>query len=73
VAYFASGKPFYYARGNHKSRRYAARDFKDFFDFEKAKMYYSCDNGPVHFIIQDCGEYKTDNNRYYYSLYDYDA
>lgn len=72
VAYFGPRKPFYYARGNHESRGYSARDFKDFFDFKDSKLYYSFDYGPGHFVILDCGEDKPDNNRYYYGLADYD-
>jgi len=73
VAYFATRKPFYYARGNHESRGFVAREFKDYFDFANGKLYYSFDNGPVHFIVLDCGEDKPDNNRYYYGLADYDS
>jgi UDP-2,3-diacylglucosamine pyrophosphatase LpxH len=71
VTYFASRKPFYYVRGNHEVRGYRARELKDYFDFTEEKFYYSFDNGPVHFIVLDCGEDKPDNNRNYYGLADY--
>jgi UDP-2,3-diacylglucosamine pyrophosphatase LpxH len=71
--YFATSKPFYYIRGNHETRGFVARDLKRWFDYKDDSFYYSFDRGPVHFIVLDCGEDKPDNNRYYYSLADYDA
>lgn len=73
VTYFASGKPFYYARGNHETRGFVAMDLKNYFDYKDDHFYYSFDNGPVHFVVLDCGEDKPDNNRYYYGLADYDT
>jgi len=73
VAYFASVKPFYYVRGNHETRGFAARELKNYFSYEDDRFYYSFDWGPVHFTVLDCGEDKPDNNRYYYGLADYDA
>ncbi len=73
VTYFASRKPFYYVRGNHETRGFVARDLKNYFDYKDGKFYYSFDNGPVHFVVLDCGEDKPDNNRYYYGLADYDS
>ncbi len=71
--YFATRKPFYYVRGNHESRGFAARDLKKWFDYKDDRFYYSFDQGPVHFTILDTGEDKPDNNRYYYGLADYDS
>jgi predicted MPP superfamily phosphohydrolase len=73
VTYFAASKPFYYVRGNHETRGFVARDLKDYFDFKDGRFYYSFNQGPVHFVILDCGEDKADNNRYYYGLADYDS
>jgi predicted phosphodiesterase len=73
VTYFASRKPFYYVRGNHETRGYDARELKNYFDYKDDRFYYSFDNGPVHFVVLDCGEDKPDNNRYYYGLADYDS
>lgn len=73
VAYFSKKKPFYYVRGNHETRGYLARDLKNYFDFKENMFYYSFDDGPVHFVVLDCGEDKPDNNRYYYGLADYDC
>jgi UDP-2,3-diacylglucosamine pyrophosphatase LpxH len=73
VTYFATKKPFYYARGNHETRGYSAREIKSYFDYKDDSFYYSFDKGPVHFIVLDCGEDKPDYNRYYYGLADYDS
>lgn len=73
VAHFAGTREFLYTRGNHETRGYAARGFKKYFDFRNDKFYYSFDRGPVHFVVLDCGEDKTDDNRYYYGLADYDS
>ena len=73
VAYFAKQKPFYFARGNHETRGFKARELKNYFDYKDGRFYYSFDRGPVHFIVLDCGEDKPDNNRYYYGLADYDS
>jgi acid phosphatase type 7 len=71
--YFAGSKPFFYVRGNHETRGFAARELKKWFDYREDRFYYSFDFGPVHFIILDGGEDKPDNSRYYYGLADYDA
>jgi hypothetical protein len=71
--YFAALKPFYYVRGNHETRGFAARQLKNYFDYRDDRFYYSFDYGPVHFTILDCGEDKPDNNRYYFGLADYDS
>lgn len=73
VYYFASSKPFFYVRGNHETRGFAARELRKWFDFGADRFYYGFDYGPVHFTVLDCGEDKPDNNRYYYGLADYDA
>jgi acid phosphatase type 7 len=73
VTYFARTTPFYYVRGNHETRGFAARDLKNYFDFKDDKFYYSFEAGPVYFIVLDCGEDKLDKGRYYYGLADFDA
>jgi len=73
VFYFASVKPFYYIRGNHEARGYAARDLKNYFDYKDDRFYYSFDMGPVHFVVLDCGEDKPDNSKEYYGLADFDT
>ena len=73
VFYFASVKPFYYIRGNHEARGYAARDLKNHFDYKDDRFYYSFDMGPVHFVVLDCGEDKPDNSKEYFGLADFDS
>jgi predicted phosphodiesterase len=72
VRYFASGVPLAFVRGNHEARGIMARKLKDYLDFPDNRYYYSIDEGPVHFVILDCGEDKPDDNRYYYGLTDFD-
>jgi UDP-2,3-diacylglucosamine pyrophosphatase LpxH len=72
VSYFASRKSFYYVRGNHETRGYVARDLKNYFDTKENRFYYSFDNGPVHFVVLDCGEGKPDNDRSYFGLVDFE-
>jgi acid phosphatase type 7 len=72
VRYFASNVPFYFIRGNHETRGIMARKLKDYLDLPQNRYYYSFDQGPVHFVMLDCGEDKPDDNRYYYGLADYD-
>jgi len=72
VAFFASKKPFYFVRGNHEARGFAARNLQDYFDFRDNKFYYSFDFGLVHFVVLDGGEDKKDTNREYFGLSDFD-
>lgn len=72
IKYFASVKPFFYIRGNHETRGYKARELKNYFDFKNDLFYFSFDWGPVHFIILDGGEDKSDGHKEYFGLADYD-
>lgn len=72
VRYFAPGVPFVFVRGNHETRGIMSRKLKDYLDFPDNRYYFSFDQGPVHFVLLDCGEDKPDDNRYYYGLADYD-
>ena len=72
VRYFASAVPFTFIRGNHETRGIMSRKLKDYLDLPGNRYYYSFDQGPVHFVMLDCGEDKPDDNRYYYGLADYD-
>jgi hypothetical protein len=72
VRYFASNVPFAFIRGNHETRGIMARKLKDYLDLPDNRYYYAFDQGPVHFVLLDCGEDKPDDNRYYYGLADYD-
>ncbi|MFH0760047.1 MAG: FN3 domain-containing metallophosphoesterase family protein [Bacteroidota bacterium] len=72
VRCFAASVPFVYIRGNHETRGILSRKLKGYLDYPQDRYYYSFDQGPVHFIVLDCGEDKPDNNQYYYGLADYD-
>jgi hypothetical protein len=72
VRYFASNVPFFMARGNHEIRGIMSRKLKNYLDLPENRYYYSFDQGPVHFVILDCGEDKPDDNQYYYGLADFD-
>jgi predicted phosphodiesterase len=72
VDFFAKQKPFFYVRGNHETRGVFARQFTKYFSSNNQRNYYSFTQGPVHFIVLDGGEDKADNNRYYYSLADFE-
>ncbi len=73
VRYFASGVPFAFVRGNHETRGIMSRKLKDYLDLPDNRYYYAFDQGPVHFVLLDCGEDKPDDNKYYYGLADYDS
>jgi len=73
VFHFAKSVPFVYVRGNHEARGMYARYFKSFFDFAADRFYGSFMQGPVQFIVLDCGEDKPDDNQYYFQLADYDS
>lgn len=70
--YFAGTVPFVFIRGNHETRGIMARQLKDYLDYPDNCYYYAFADGPVHFVVLDCGEDKPDDNRYYYGLADYD-
>jgi acid phosphatase type 7 len=72
VRYFASGVPFVFVRGNHETRGIMSRKLKDYLDYPENRYYHAFDEGPVHFVVLDCGEDKPDDNHYYYGLADYD-
>ncbi|NLO68127.1 MAG: hypothetical protein GX098_06105 [Bacteroidales bacterium] len=72
VRYFASKIPFVMIRGNHETRGILSRNLKDYLHFPEDRYYFAFDQGPVHFVVLDCGEDKPDDNRHYYGLADYD-
>jgi predicted MPP superfamily phosphohydrolase len=72
VRYFASRVPFVFVRGNHETRGIMSRRLKEYLSYPENRYYHAFDQGPVHFVVLDCGEDKPDNNRYYYGLADYD-
>jgi UDP-2,3-diacylglucosamine pyrophosphatase LpxH len=72
VRAFAKTIPFLYIRGNHEARGYFARMLMDYFPTDSQRFYYSFDHGPVHFILLDCGEDKSDSSKEYSGLVDFD-
>lgn len=73
VELFASEVPAYFARGNHETRGPFSVYFPDYFPTPTGKLYYSFRQGPVHFIVLDCGEDKPDSDIEYSGLAQFDA
>ncbi|HTN37939.1 MAG TPA: metallophosphoesterase family protein [Arachidicoccus sp.] len=74
TALFASESPFFYSRGNHETRGRFARHHGLYFDNPTMdnKFFYSYILGPVHFIVLDTGEDKTDADKAYNGLVAFD-
>jgi acid phosphatase type 7 len=68
---FASGTPLFWVRGNHETRGAFARQLPAYMGLPKGNFYYSFDHGPVHFIVLDAGEDKTDTHKEYNGLVDF--
>ncbi|GHV51394.1 hypothetical protein FACS1894181_13160 [Bacteroidia bacterium] len=73
VKAFASTVPMYYARGNHETRGIFATRFQDYFSPLNPELYYLVRQGPVCFVVLDCGEDKPDTDIEYYGITDYDG
>lgn len=69
---FASGIPMYYTRGNHETRGAFATSFQDYFSQGQDHIYYMFRQGPVCFVILDCGEDKPDSDLEYAGITVYD-
>ena len=72
VDVFAREVPFIFVQGNHEVRGAFARELPDYFAYPADRYYYSFTRGPVHFVILDSGEDKTDDNWEYSGLADFD-
>lgn len=72
VELFAGSVPMYYCRGNHETRGPMAPSFQDYFNPKKEELYYMFRQGPVCFVILDCGEDKPDSDVEYYGITAYD-
>lgn len=72
IGLFASGKPMYYARGNHETRGEFATSFQKYFSPKEPFLYYTFRQGPVCFIMLDTGEDKPDSDIEYSGITDYD-
>ena len=73
VDLFAGSVPMYYCRGNHETRGAMAPYFKDYFNPRVDELFYMFRQGPVCFVVLDCGEDKPDSDVEYYGITDYDA
>ena len=73
VKLFASEIPMYYTRGNHETRGNYAHKFADYFPGNKGQLYYLFKQGPVCFLVLDCGEDKPDSDIEYSGIVAFDA
>ncbi|MCE7042564.1 metallophosphoesterase [Dyadobacter sp. CY312] len=69
---FASEIPFILTQGNHECRGSFSRRIPEYFSYPENKYYYSFTRGPVHFLILDSGEDKTDDSVEYGGLSAFD-
>lgn len=72
VELFAGSVPMYYCRGNHETRGPMAPYFQDYFNPKEDELYYMFRQGPVCFVVLDCGEDKPDSDVEYYGITAYD-
>lgn len=72
VELFAGSTPMYYCRGNHETRGPMAPEFKNYFNQGSDELFYMFRQGPVCFVVLDCGEDKPDSDVEYYGITAYD-
>lgn len=72
VELFASKTPMYYARGNHETRGNFATTFPKYFPTPTNELYYLLRQGPVCFVVLDCGEDKPDSDLEYSGIVAFD-
>lgn len=72
VRLFAKEKPMYYARGNHETRGTFANTFPKYFTSPSGKLYYLLRQGPICFVVLDCGEDKPDSDIEYSGIVAFD-
>lgn len=63
-----AGIPIFATRGNHENRGSMSWSFIDYFPTTTGEAYYAFRQGPVFFLMLDCGEDKPDNDIRYYGL-----
>lgn len=68
-----AGIPIFANRGNHENRGSASHRYLDFFPTSTGETYYAFRQGPVFFLVLDCGEDKPDSDIRYYGLAATDA
>ncbi|HBL75122.1 MAG: purple acid phosphatase [Bacteroidetes bacterium GWF2_42_66] len=72
IKLFAREKPMYYARGNHETRGIFANAFPYYFPSPSGKLYYLLRQGPICFVVLDCGEDKPDSDIEYSGIVAFD-
>lgn len=72
VELFAKETPIYYARGNHETRGNFATTFPRYFPTPTGQLYYMFKQGPVCFVVLDCGEDKPDSDLEYSGIVAFD-
>jgi acid phosphatase type 7 len=72
VELFAKEIPMYYARGNHETRGNFATTFPRYFPTPTGQLYYMFRQGPVCFVVLDCGEDKPDTDLEYSGIVAFD-
>lgn len=72
VELFAGSVPMYYCRGNHETRGPMAPEFQQYFNPKEEELFYMFRQGPVCFVVLDCGEDKPDTDVEYYGITAYD-
>ncbi|WP_418409522.1 metallophosphoesterase [Alistipes sp.] len=68
-----AGVPIVAARGNHENRGSFSSKFRDYFPTSTGEVYYAFRQGPVCFLVLDCGEDKPDSDIRYYGMSTTDA
>ena len=72
IEIFVKETPFYYSRGNHETRGSFATTFPHYFPTPTGQLYYMFKQGPVCFVVLDCGEDKPDSDLEYSSIVAFD-
>lgn len=72
VDIFGSEVPFLLTQGNHECRGGFSRHIPAYYAYPDDKFYFSFVRGPVHFLVLDSGEDKTDDSVEYGGLVAFD-
>jgi len=72
VESFAKEIPMVYSRGNHETRGPFATEFQTYFSPLSPELYFLVRQGPVCFVVLDCGEDKPDSDIEYSGITVYD-
>lgn len=70
---FGGDIPFLFTRGNHETRGSESRTLSNYVDSPTGGYYYTQIFGNMMMIVLDCGEDKSDKNKVYTGLADYEA